>query len=463
MIHDSNPPDPTTDEASEPSEAPSDEERSTRPLPVRTTMIIDACCALIAVHILTDSFVSIRPGTSPADHLVSGVVPIAALAAIAWAVRRVRAGAAALVAGLLGIAAAIGGIGTSAAALFGGRLDAATITGTIVVAAGLTLVLTGSMLAFRTRRAGGTRVRRYGRRLGRAALSFAMALLIAAPIGAGYVIANRSGESQPMADLGRDHLDVTLHTRDGLDIAAAYAPSKNGAAVIVFPGRSADQVERRAQMLTRHGYGVLVLDQRGQGGSEGDPHLLGWTGENDLRAAIDYLQARPDVEPGGIGGLGLSVGGELLLQTAAHDPDLCAVVSEGAGTRWVGEDLRTPFPAAVLQLPFLGVATVATAVFSDSLPPARLEQLVGDIAPRPILLIWTSRGIGGEWFNPNYYGAAGEPKTIWEIPESTHVDGLATRPAEYERRVIEFFDTHLADPVASATGQVCTGASEPPR
>ena len=438
-------------------------ERSTRRIRVRTTRLIDACCSVIAVHIVTDSFVSVRPGTSPTDHLVSGVVPIAALAAIACGVRRVRAGAAALVAGLLGIAASIGGIGAPAAALFGGHLDAATVTGTIVVAAGLTLVLTGSVLAFRTRRSGGTRVRRYGRRLGRAALSFALALLVAAPTGAGYVVANRSGENRPTADFGRDHLDVTLHTSDGLDIAAAYAPSENGAAVIVFPGRSADQGKRRVQMLTRHGYGVLVLDQRGEGGSEGDPHLLGWTGENDLRAAIDYLQARPDVEPGGIGGLGLSVGGELLLQTAAHDPRLCAVVSDGAGARWVAESIRTPFPAALLQLPFLGVTTVATAIFSDSLPPARLEQLVGEIAPRPIFLIWTSRGVGGEWFNPNYYTAAGEPKTIWEIPESTHIDGLATRPAEYERRVVEFFDTHLADPVASGAGHVCTGASEPSR
>jgi hypothetical protein len=38
---------------------------------------------------------------------------------------------------------------------------------------------------------------------------------------------------------------------------------------------------------------------------------------------------------------------------------------------------------------------------------------------------------------------AGEPKTLWAIPESKHVGGLAARPAEYERRVIRFFDAAL--------------------
>jgi uncharacterized protein len=417
----------------------------TRTLQGRAITIIDTCCGVLATHILTDSFASLRPGTSPTDHVASWIFPIAALALIAWGVRRVRAGKAALITGLLGIAASIGGIAAPAAALFQGRVDAATVTGTLGAAAGLALVFIGSMLAFRARRPGGARVRRYARRLGNAVLTFALVLLVAAPMGMGYVVANRSGRNQPTGDLGRDHLDITLHTLDGLDLAASYVPSRNGAAVIVFPGRSASQVERRARMLTGHDYGVLVLDQRGQGGSEGDPNLLGWSSENDLRAAIAYLQDRPDVERGRIGGLGLSVGGELLLQTAAHDPGMCAVVSEGAGSRWFADDLRSEFPAALIQLPFSAVATVATAVFSDSLPPARLEQLVDDIAPRPILLIWTSKGIGGEWFNPNYFDAAGEPKTIWEIPESTHIDGLATRPAEYERRVIDFFDNGLAD------------------
>jgi hypothetical protein len=45
--------------------------------------------------------------------------------------------------------------------------------------------------------------------------------------------------------------------------------------------------------------------------------------------------------------------------------------------------------------------------------------------------------------------SAGEPKTLWEIPEAEHVGGLAARPAEYERRVVAFFDRALLRQAAS--------------
>jgi predicted acyl esterase len=87
---------------------------------------------------------------------------------------------------------------------------------------------------------------------------------------------------------------------------------------------------------------VLLLDRRGEGASDGDINLYGWNGEPDLRAAIAYLRHRPDVDPDRIGGLGLSVGGELMLQAAAHDRGLRAVVAEGAGVRSFAEHRHMP-------------------------------------------------------------------------------------------------------------------------
>jgi hypothetical protein len=53
--------------------------------------------------------------------------------------------------------------------------------------------------------------------------------------------------------------------------------------------------------------------------------------------------------------------------------------------------------------------------------------------------------VGGEQLNPTYFAAAGEPKTIWQVPGSTHAQGLAARPEEYEQRVIDFFDRALLE------------------
>jgi dienelactone hydrolase len=195
-------------------------------------------------------------------------------------------------------------------------------------------------------------------------------------------------------------------------------------------------------MLVRHGYGVLLFDRRGEGESDGEPNAYGWALDKDLAAAAAFLQRRPDVDRNRIGGIGLSVGGEMMLQAAAESNDLKAVVSEGAGSRSVREVIEKK---AWLDVPTYSVITAGTALFSNQAPPPNLKDLVGRIAPRSVFFIYSTHGVGGEekQLNPKYYAAAGEPKQSWEIPEASHTGGIVARPKEYERRVIGFFDKAL--------------------
>ena len=59
------------------------------------------------------------------------------------------------------------------------------------------------------------------------------------------------------------------------------------------------------------------------------------------------------------------------------------------------------------------------------------------------MLIAAGKGVESEVLNAGFYAAAGEPKTLWNIPEAGHVAGIRARPAEYERRVVGFFDKAL--------------------
>ena len=199
-------------------------------------------------------------------------------------------------------------------------------------------------------------------------------------------------------------------------------------------------------MMADHGYGVLVFDRRGEGESEGDPNLFGWQGERDIHAAVAFLQTRSDVDPARIGGIGLSVGGEMMLEYAAGSDKLAAVVSEGAGARTTSEDMDQDMPAfeKVVGAPLSVFKTAAVAVFSNQTPPDNLKDLVGRISPRPLMLIAAPNSRHGEELNRGYHEAAHEPKALWEIPESKHVGGLDARPEEYERRVVGFFDRALA-------------------
>ena len=247
----------------------------------------------------------------------------------------------------------------------------------------------------------------------------------------------------PAPALGTAYEDVAFTTSDGLELKGWYVPSKNGAAVISFPGRRGPQ--RQARMLARHGYGVLLFDRRGEGESEGDPNAFGWAGERDLHAAVAFLRTRPDVDPDRIGGIGLSVGGEMMIEAAAESDGLKAIVSEGAGIRSIREaraveGTRMRLEAVIAH----ALVTPGVALFANDRPPPSLQGLIGRIAPRPVFLIYAVPGQGGEAeLTEKFHDAAQEPATIWRVPGSGHTGGIEARPAEYERRVTRFFDQAL--------------------
>lgn len=395
----------------------------------------------IAVHVLDDSFLQPEPGTSAGDHLVSGLVPVAILGLLGVGYLRFRPGLRAAVAITLGFLGAIGG--ASEAGYYTLKVGPARddYTGLLMIPAGLLLVGLGVVTLWKSRRRTGSRLRRYLRR-GLIALGSTVLAYQLASIAYAYVFTHTARAVVPEARLGTSYENVRFSTSDGLELAGWYIPSKNGAAVIAFPGRKSPQ--KHARMLARHGYGVLLFDRRGEGESEGDPEALGWVGDRDVKAALAFLAGRPDVDTNRIGGIGLSVGGEVLLQTAARSKALKAVVSEGAGIRSIREELELPGAMKWAVLPQWSLSTGATAVFSNHAPPPNLEDLVGRIAPRPVFLIYAAEGQGGEQeLNPKFFAAASEPKKLWAIPNAAHTGAISTRPVEYERRVIAFFDDAL--------------------
>jgi uncharacterized protein len=393
---------------------------------------------VIALHVADDNFIHPEPGTSIGQHLISGLVPLTLLGLAAWAYPRMRGGYQGLLAIALGILGVVGGI---EALHYMGTDD--DLTGYLSVPAGLVLLGLGTVTLWRTRRVTGNRPWRYGRRALIAVGAFVGFSVLMVPLGVAYITTHTARSFVPANQLGAAYQDVSLRTSDGLTLRGWYVPSRNGAAVISFPGRNGPQ--KPARILARHGYGVLVFDRRGEGLSDGKPNAWGWRGTKDIEAAVRFLERRPDVDPGRIGGIGLSVGGEMMLEEAARNHSLRAVVSDGAGARSFTEDLDQEAPNIVekgLGLVAAGVKTASVAVFANSSPPANLKSLTPKI-DAPVLLIAAPNSPQGEKLNRGYARAAGDNATLWEIPEAGHMGGIKVRPAEYERRVVAFFDGAL--------------------
>jgi uncharacterized protein len=243
-------------------------------------------------------------------------------------------------------------------------------TGMVATLGGFVLLVVGAVTLWRSRRTDDRRLRRYLRRSAITAGALALAAVVLFPTAIAYVVTHTARAEVPAPNLGAAHEQVAFTTSDGLRLQGWFVPSQNGATVIAFPGRSGPQ--KHTRMLIRHGYGVLLFDRRGEGASDGDPNAFGWVGDRDLHAAAAYLRSRPDVDPERIGAIGLSVGGEMLVHAAAHSDAFKAIVSEGAS----GQSARDGLASGDTLESSLGggVNTLATAVFTSTLPPPRPEE-----------------------------------------------------------------------------------------
>lgn len=246
------------------------------------------------------------------------------------------------------------------------------------------------------------------------------------------------------ADLGWTYEEVTVTTSDNLALRGWYIPSHNRAAVLLLHPEASNRLGTidGAKLLVRHGYGVLLLDIRAHGDSDGQVLPFGGPESEDVRAAVGYLQTRSDIDSDRIGVMGWSLGAQVALLGAARTPAVRAVVADGPGAT-----TREDWPPAQtlgewFYVPFDFVFYRVQPIFTRVADPLSIKSAVAQIAPRPLLLI--SSGQAFEERRIGYfYDAAQEPKSLWVIPEATHIAGLSKRPEEYEEKVVEFFSAAL--------------------
>ena len=131
--------------------------------------------------------------------------------------------------------------------------------------------------------------------------------------------------AQPAAAAGRI---VTFRAEDGRALnALAYEPSQRPSpAVVLVPmlGRPKEDWDAIGQRLADANILAVAIDLPGLS-DPGDSRVLGtWSG--DVRAAVTYLNSRPDVRPGAIGVAGASLGASLAAIAAAASPVIRSLV-----------------------------------------------------------------------------------------------------------------------------------------
>ena len=126
---------------------------------------------------------------------------------------------------------------------------------------------------------------------------------------------------------------MSIQSTDGLELAGWWVPGNDPSrAVVLVPGIEGDKSEMHvletASVYAGAGYGVLMIDLRAQGRSEGERVTMGYKEVRDVRGALYWLQQR-GFAPREVVLHGFSLGGATVLR-AAPQSGVAAVVEESA-------------------------------------------------------------------------------------------------------------------------------------
>lgn len=238
---------------------------------------------------------------------------------------------------------------------------------------------------------------------------------------------------------------VTFTTYDDVRLAANLYLPEGGAGewspgLVVCHGFGSGK-ERHAtfgERASAAGFATLVMDLRGHGESDGqvDANLF-----NDVAAAVQYLQSRPEVNPMSVAIRGSSLGGWLAIHTAAHLKEIAPVVAycppNEAGLTLLMEEVGMvqrghPSPLVRGPLPRININSTLQLLYRLDISKAARR-----ITPRHLLLVHCE----GDEEVPSHisqriYADAQEPKTLWLLPGGDHQ--FAQHDPEIDGRVFEW-------------------------
>src|SRR6202035_954766 len=221
-----------------------------------------------------------------------------------------------------------------------------------------------------------------------------------------------------------------------VSVPEGVRPGERRAAFLVLHGFGSNSESPTcitpARVLNEFGFVTLRFDMRGCGKSEGEfGRVICLEQVEDTGNALDFLAKHPAVDPDRIGVIGSSFGGAVAVYAAGTNPRIAAVVSNGGwghGERkfrgqhatpeaWaqfaamleegrahrartgkslmVPRDAIVPIPAHVrerldrqkVEMLAANAVEMFPAETAQSMLDFRSEDVVGKIAPRPLLLI----------------------------------------------------------------------------
>lgn len=243
--------------------------------------------------------------------------------------------------------------------------------------------------------------------------------------------------------------EASFKTRDGITLRGWLIPAqeKTNRTIIFCHGWGDNKGDMLERFRFLHPYfNMFFFDNRAHGDSGGTHSSIGYLESIDFDAALQYLK---DTRPEWIRSLGicgLSMGATVSIYGMANYPELRCAIFEAPFQSFNGVVMQ--FASNHFALPYFPFVWLTLFIIRLRLggdpepysPTFHIQQLSG----RPLLFISGEE----DQLMPlkrvrGLYEMAGEPKEFWAVPKATHGRCQEVAGKEYERRITQYFHTHL--------------------
>jgi pimeloyl-ACP methyl ester carboxylesterase len=257
------------------------------------------------------------------------------------------------------------------------------------------------------------------------------------------------------ASFNLPYRDVRLSSRDaGIEISGWWIPrAGSGKAIVMVHGRGENRttefydhfLDLGAALNTFQGRGfnVLMIDLRAHGLSGGVDSTWGIGERHDVEGAVDWIKSQ-GFQPASIGALGASLGATSCVYATADDPDISALVTDGAGVdEYASLERGWKRSSGTPQFFFPAAQLMERVLYGYDLHTLRPVDAMKRIPPRPVLLIYGLLELPADSDRRPQIKAALPDAELWVVPDAIHTGAYTKVPQAYLAKVGAFFEKNL--------------------
>ena len=236
------------------------------------------------------------------------------------------------------------------------------------------------------------------------------------------------------AEVGLEYRDVYLTTGDGVRIHGWLVPGKSRTTLLWLHGNAGNishRMDNIAVLNRLTGLGVLIVDYRGYGQSEGSPSESGLY--LDAEAAIEFLVSEVGLDPEeDIVLFGRSLGVGVAAEMATRHTVRCVILESGfTSVKGMASATRPNWVAALLLPLFDARYDTLSKMSLFKAPVMVVHGEQDDIVPFSMAR--------------DLYEAATDPKSFHAVPGAMHNDVYQRGGSSYFQALNDFIENPLSE------------------